>query len=67
MTHFSEPSAEERLAGQQVGQPSEAGQPDVGAESATCPEDQVARGAPRYVPKYQWLPSGSSIAKSREP
>ena len=30
-------------------------------------DGQVARGAPRYVPKYQWLPSGSSIAKSREP
>ena len=35
-----------------------------------CEDDgapQEARGAPRYVPKYQRLPSGSRIAKSREP
>jgi drug/metabolite transporter (DMT)-like permease len=30
-------------------------------------DGQVARGAPRYVPKYQWLPSGSRMAKSLEP
>ncbi|GAA4993618.1 hypothetical protein GCM10025734_22830 [Kitasatospora paranensis] len=28
---------------------------------------QPRRGSPRYVPKYQWLPSGSRAAKSREP
>ena len=35
-----------------------------------CEDDgapQEARGAPRYVPKYQRLPSGSRIPKSRDP
>ncbi len=38
MTHFSEPSAEERLAGQQVGQAAAEGdQPEEGSQAATPP------------------------------
>ncbi len=45
MTHFSEPSAEERLAGQQVGQPTPADQPDP-SDPSDQPEDAGQAGVP---------------------